>query len=222
MNKFLKASTSITRLINRQQSTIETCQYAKRFQEIEASELKKGMWIEHKSKLFQIEKVVHQKVAMRGGFIITDMKNVIDGSKSNIKFRSAENIELVDLSRSTYNFVETIKDGKAFVFRRIDSEGDEEDDEDFVCTNISQLDGYSPYLSLFGEDTEFHFRTYNGNVIDFKGPTQIDLTIRSVSDLQNNNVLHFENGRSCKGPIYLKPGDKVQIRLPEEVFITKV
>ncbi|KAN0004643.1 hypothetical protein ACTFIU_001881 [Dictyostelium citrinum] len=220
MNKFLKASTSITRLINKQQTTIETCQYAKRFQEIEASELKKGMWIEHKSKPFLIEKVVHQKVAMRGGFIITDMKNVIDGSKSNIKFRSAESLELIDLTKNHYNFVEVTEDGKGFVFRKI--ENDDDDDEDFVCTNPSQLDGYSPYLTLLGEEAEFHFRTYNNNIIDFKGPTQIDLIIQSVSDLQNNNVLHFENGRSCKGPSYLKPGDKVQIRLPDEVFITKL
>ncbi|KAN0053089.1 hypothetical protein ACTA71_012571 [Dictyostelium dimigraforme] len=219
MNKFLKTSISITRLINRQQS-IESCQYAKRFQEIEASDLKKGMWIEYKSKPFLIEKVVHQKVAMRGGFIITDMKNVIDGSKSNIKFRSAENLELLDLSRNTYNFIEATEDGKGFVFRKVDIE--DEDEEDFICTNGSQLEGYSPYLSLLGNEAEFHFRTYNNNVIDFKGPTQIDLTIRSVSDLQNSNVLHFENGRTCKGPIYLKPGDKVQIRIPEEVFLTKL
>ncbi|KAK5575360.1 hypothetical protein RB653_010619 [Dictyostelium firmibasis] len=226
MNKFLKTSTSITRLINKQTTTIETCQYAKRFQEIEASDLKKGMWIEYKSKPFLIEKVMHQKVAMRGGFIITDMKNVVDGSKSNIKFRSAENLELLDLSRNTYNFVKVTQDGKGYVFRKIESEEnedeDEDEDEDFICTNISQLDGYTPYLPLLGNEAEFFFRTYNNNIIDFKGPTQIDLTIQRITDLQNNLVLHFENGGSCKGPHYLKPGDRVQIRIPDETFLAKL
>ncbi|EGC31162.1 hypothetical protein DICPUDRAFT_40321 [Dictyostelium purpureum] len=209
---------SLTRCLinNNVKSLLSVPEYSKRFYELEAGELKKGMFIEHKNKLFQIEKLQHQKVAMRGGFIIADIKNIIDGSRSNYKFRSAENVEIVELPKEDYVYIGE-KSGK-FLFKKVE-EG--EDDEE-IAASEDQLIGYAPYLAYLDPETEYNFREYNGKVIDFKGPTDVVLKIKNITDLQNYKVLYFENGRSCKGPSYLKPGDQVQIRIPEEELITAV
>ncbi|EGG17260.1 hypothetical protein DFA_08251 [Cavenderia fasciculata] len=212
---------NVSSLFTAANTTICSNVYSKRFYDLEAGDLKKGMLIEHKGKLLEAQKVEHQKVAMRGGFILADFKNTIDGTKTNIKFRSAETLEGVDLERRFYSFVETKKDG-SIVFKDLD---DEDADEFIVSSKESKSLGvYSHYLELFNqEESKFNFMDWNGKVVDFRGPTEIQLVVQSVTDLQNANVLGFANGRTCRSPSHIKEiGTKVLVRLPEEIYITKV
>ncbi|EFA84440.1 hypothetical protein PPL_02472 [Heterostelium album PN500] len=191
-------------------------QYNKRFYEIEASELKRGVMIEHKGKLLETIKTEHQKVAMRGGFILADFRNALDGTKSNYKFRSAETLEAIDLERTFYKFTEKTKEG--LVFKSVD----DEDAEPVVVKDAKQLGVYSHYIEYFPQDeTQYSFLEYNGKVLDFRGPTEVKMHVDSISDLSNNLVLHFANGRSCKAPSHLTKGCDIMLRLPEETYVTK-
>jgi len=196
-------------------------QYSKRFHdtyEIEAGDLKKGVRIEYKNKLLEATKVEHQKVAMRGGFILADFKNVLDGTKASIKFRSAETLEAVEINKKTY--VRIPNDEGKYLFRDIEADEEDEDTEIIECEDKSQLNNYDYYFKYLPEDSEYQFREYNGHIIDFTGPKEITLPIKKISNLGNNLVLFFENGRTSKGPSHLKEGDHANIRLPDEIYLS--
>ncbi|KAF2072039.1 hypothetical protein CYY_006650 [Polysphondylium violaceum] len=217
-NKLSKFTTSTLNNTN----NLYGLQYSKRFfdsYEIEAGDLKKGVRIEYKNKLLETLKVEHQKVAMRGGFIIAEFRNVLDGSKSSIKFRSAEALEAIDLNKKTYVLVPN-QEGK-ILFRDVETDPEaEEDDIEYVeCENVEQLGTYIHYLKYLPEDSEFSFREYNGNILEITGPKEITLPITKVSDNGNYGTMFFENGRTTKAPNHLKVGDMANIRLPDEVYL---
>ncbi|KYQ90211.1 hypothetical protein DLAC_08812 [Tieghemostelium lacteum] len=193
-------------------------QYSKRFYEMEASDLKKGMYIEYKGKLLETQKVTHQKVAMRGGFILADFKNLVDGSKFSHKFRSAEELEAVELFVKTAQYVGSEKNKLKLKI----TDGGEEEDEILEISDLAALGCYPSYFKYLPADSEYQLKEHNGKVLEFKGPGEVEMTVTSIEDLKNNLVLHFENGRTSKAPSYLAVGDRVTIRLPDEVFITKL
>ncbi|GAM23515.1 hypothetical protein SAMD00019534_066900 [Acytostelium subglobosum LB1] len=212
-NKLITRSLTSTPLFNR--CFTQTLQYSKRFYELDAGDLKRGILIEHKGKLLETTKVEHQKVAMRGGFILADFRNAIDGTKMSVKFRSAETLEGVELERLYYTFAEKTKEGLVF------KESDDEEAEPLVVKDTKQLGIYSHYIEYLPKDSQYSFLNYNDKVLDFKGPTEVVMKVQSISDLSNSNVLHFANGRNVKAPSHITSGIDVLVRLPEEVFVNR-
>eukprot|EP01133_Synstelium_polycarpum_P007617 gene7617-8911_t len=213
--RFTTAATTASRFIAPRCNPLH---YTKRFQnnyEIEASDLKRGIMIEYKGKLLETMKVEHQKVAMRGGFILGDFKNALDGTKNSYKFRSGETLEGVELERKFYKYAEKTKEGVVFNYV------DDDEAEPLTVADVKSLGVYGHYLDYFPADTAYSFYEYNDRIIDFKGPAEVVMTIDAIQDLQNSLVLGFANGRTCKGPNHLSKGVKVVIRLPDEQYVSK-
>ncbi len=73
---------------------------------ITANSLKQGNIIEYKSRLWSIEKQpVHTMPGKGGAFIQVEMKDVLNGTKLNERFRSTEDIEKVRLEEQDYQFL---------------------------------------------------------------------------------------------------------------------
>eukprot|EP01132_Coremiostelium_polycephalum_P000591 gene591-737_t len=214
--------------------------YPKRFYEVEASELKRGDYIEYKGKLVEVLKIQHQKVAMRGGFILADCKGVFDNSKCNYKMRSAENVEFVEIDLLSYTYAGKRKEGSQTVYRFRDlalgepeeheegeegEEGEEEEEEGIVeVSNPEYLSGYAKYFDYLPADSKYGFREYDGKVFDFRGPLEVTLKINDCSftgSSTGNAVATLENGSSVKVPHHIKAGDTIVVRLPDEVYVTK-
>ena len=72
---------------------------------ISANDIRVGNVIEHNSKLWIVSKVQHVQPGKGGAFMQVEMKGVLDGSKSNERFRSAETVEKVYLDEMEYQFL---------------------------------------------------------------------------------------------------------------------
>jgi len=188
-----------------------------------AGDLKKGDFIEHKEKVFEILSANHQKVAMRGGFMIIEGRGVIDGSKLEEKFRSDMLVEEATVFAMRYTYDGMAEDGSEYFFV---SEGKEKSFTKEQLRKLSPL--LFDYLDYFTDDQQFAIRELNDEVINIDLPTKVIIKIKTTSPVAKGSSINMKdkpavlvNGRETKVPVYCEVGDEVVIRLPDEVFVTR-
>ena len=97
---------------------------------INGNEIKPGNVIEHNGGLWAAVKCSHVKPGKGGAFNQVELKNLIDGTKLNERFRASENVEKVRLEQKDFQFL--YEQGDALVFMDMESYDQLELQEDFV------------------------------------------------------------------------------------------
>ncbi|MDD9333315.1 MAG: elongation factor P, partial [Bartonella sp.] len=81
---------------------------------INGNEIRPGNVIEHQGGLWAVVKCNAVKPGKGGAFNQVEMKNVIDGTKLNERFRAAETVERVRLEQKDFTFL--YQQGDVLVF----------------------------------------------------------------------------------------------------------
>jgi elongation factor P len=81
---------------------------------INAVEIRPGNILEYEGGIWRAVKIQHTQPGKGGAYMQVEMKNLIDGRKSNTRFRSAESVEKVRLD--TVDFQYLFRDGDALTF----------------------------------------------------------------------------------------------------------
>ena len=81
---------------------------------INANTIKPGMVLEHEGGLWAVVKTAHVKPGKGGAFAQVEMKNLINGTKLNERFRSDEVVERIRLEQKDYTYL--YESGDALVF----------------------------------------------------------------------------------------------------------
>ena len=72
---------------------------------INGNEIRPGNVIQHNGELWVAVKLQHVKPGKGGAFAQIELKNLINGSKLNERFRSADKVERVRLEQTDYQFL---------------------------------------------------------------------------------------------------------------------
>jgi elongation factor P len=81
---------------------------------INAVEIRPGNILEYEGGLWRAVKIQHTQPGKGGAYMQVELKNLIDGRKNNIRFRSAETVEKVRLDTKDFQFL--FADGDALTF----------------------------------------------------------------------------------------------------------
>ena len=81
---------------------------------INAVEIRPGNILEYETGLWRAVKIQHTQPGKGGAYMQVELKNLIDGRKTNIRFRSAETVEKVRLDTKDFQFL--FADGDALTF----------------------------------------------------------------------------------------------------------
>ncbi len=81
---------------------------------ISGVDIRPGNIIEYEKGIWKVGKIQHTQPGKGGAFMQVEMKNLIDGRKTNIRFRSAETVERVRLDTKDFQFL--YHDGDMLVF----------------------------------------------------------------------------------------------------------
>ena len=80
---------------------------------IDGNQIKVGNILELNSKLWRVTKTQHTQPGKGGAYIQVEMKELIDGTKTNERFRSSESVEKAVLEENECQFL--YKDDEKFV-----------------------------------------------------------------------------------------------------------
>ena len=72
---------------------------------ISGNAIRPGNIIEHQGRLWRAIKIMHTQPGKGGAYMQVEMKNLIDGRKNNVRFRSAETVERVRLDTKDFQFL---------------------------------------------------------------------------------------------------------------------
>ena len=82
---------------------------------INAVEIKPGNILEYENGLWRVVKTAHTQPGKGGAFMQVEMKNLIDGRKTNVRFRSQDTIERVRLDTKDFQYLYAEGDDLVFM-----------------------------------------------------------------------------------------------------------
>ncbi len=81
---------------------------------ISGVDIRPGNIIEYENGIWKVAKIQHTQPGKGGAYMQVEMKNLQDGRKTNVRFRSADTVEKVRLDTQEYQFL--YEDGEMLVF----------------------------------------------------------------------------------------------------------
>lgn len=117
---------------------------------ISGVDIRPGNILEYEKGIWRVAKTQHTQPGKGGAFMQVEMKNLIDGRKTNVRFRSADTVERVRLDTKDFQFLYV--DGDKLVF--MDQETYEQImlDADLLGDEVAFLqDGMEVTLEMYDE-----------------------------------------------------------------------
>src|SRR5256885_16698890 len=117
---------------------------------ISGVEIRPGNIIEYEGGIWRAVKIQHTQPGKGGAYMQVELKNLVDGRKTNVRFRSAEVVERVRLDTKDYQFL--YRDGDMLVFMDTDTYEQVSLPEDLLGDAAAFLqDGMQVKLDMYNE-----------------------------------------------------------------------
>jgi elongation factor P len=161
---------------------------------INAVEIKPGNILEYEGGLWRVVKTAHTQPGKGGAYMQVELKNLIDGRKNNIRFRSAESVEKVRLEQVDFQFL--YADGDALTFMHKET-------FDQVTLERDILGDAAAFLS---DGMDVVMETYEDKPISVQLPSQIEAMI-----VEADAVVKGQTASSSYKPAVLDNGVRVMV-----------
>lgn len=161
---------------------------------INAVEIKPGNILEYEGGLWRAVKTAHTQPGKGGAYMQVELKNLIDGRKNNIRFRSAESVEKVRLEQVDFQFL--YADGDALTFMHKDT-------FEQVTLDRDVLGDASAFLT---DGMDVVMETYDEKPISVQLPSQIDAMV-----VEADAVVKGQTASSSYKPAVLDNGVRVMV-----------
>jgi len=161
---------------------------------ISGVDIRPGNIIEYEGGIWRAVKIQHTQPGKGGAYMQVELKNLIDGRKNNVRFRSAETVERVRLDTKDFQFL--YHDGDMLVF--MDKENYEQ------VTLREDLIGEPAAFLQDGMDVVMEL--HNERPISVQLPDQIEATI-----VETDAVVKGQTASSSYKPAMLDNGVKVMV-----------
>lgn len=183
---------------------------------INGNEIKPGNVIEHNGSLWVAVKCAAVKPGKGGAFNQVELKNLLDNTKLNERFRAAESVEKVRLEQKAFTFLYEQGDSLIFMddatYEQLDLQ------KDFVGERAAFLqDGMIVTLELYEEKP-----------ISIALPDYVTLTIADADPVVKGQTAAssykpamLENGIKIMVPPFISAGEKVIVDTNELTYIKR-
>jgi len=183
---------------------------------INGNEIRPGNVIEHNGSLWAAVKCNAVKPGKGGAFNQVELKNLIDGTKLNERFRASESVEKVRLEQKDFTFL--YEQGDALIFMDSQSYEQLELNKDFVGERAAFLqDGMTVTVELYEEKP-----------IGISLPDQVTLTIAEADPVVKGQTAAssykpaiLENGVRVLVPPFIASGERIIVDTNELTYLRR-
>ncbi len=183
---------------------------------INATEIRPGNILEWEGGLWKVAKIQHTQPGKGGAYMQVEMKNVMDGRKTNERFRSAETVEKVRLDTRDFQFL--FADGDTLTF--------------MDKLNYDQI---SMQKNLLGDAADFlqdgmdvAMELYDEKPISVALPDQIEAVIAETEAVVKGQTASssykpaiLENGVRVMVPPFINAGTKIVVDTYEREYLRR-
>ncbi|MGN6145148.1 MAG: elongation factor P [Mesorhizobium sp.] len=183
---------------------------------ISGNEIRPGTVVEHDGGLWVAVKTNTVKPGKGGAYNQVELKNLINGTKLNERFRSAETVEQVDLEYKDFSFL--YEQGEALVFMDTESYEQLELQKDFVGERAAFLqDGMMVTVRLYGE-TPIGVSLPDQVVLSI---TEADPVVKGQTAASSYKPAILENGIRVLVPPFIEAGERILVDTNEITYLRR-
>jgi len=182
-----------------------------------ASEMRKNQTLKIDGKLYAVVDFEHVKLGKGGAVYQTKLKSLADGSIQNIRLRSEETIEEVDLDKRVYEYLY--------------SSGDQH-----ILMDTTTYDQITVGDDVFGDgqkylkpNTQLQVSMYEGKPVVVTLPITVDLKvvetppeIRGATATNQNKPATLETGAVVQVPSFVRMGELIRVDTRTGLYVTRV
>jgi elongation factor P len=183
---------------------------------INGNEIRPGNVLQHKGALWVAVKTQHVKPGKGPAYAQVELKNAIDGTKLNERFRSSETVERVRLEQNDYQFL--YAEGDMLVFMDMDTYEQIELPHDFLEERAAFLQ----------EGMTVTLESHEGKPINISIPDQVTLAVveadpvvRGQTAASSYKPAKLENGVRILVPPFVVAGERVVVDTNELTYVRR-
>lgn len=183
---------------------------------INGNEIRPGNVIQHKGALWVAVKTQHVKPGKGPAYAQVELKNVIDGTKLNERFRSSETVERVRLEQKEYQFL--YAEGDMLVFMDMDTYDQIELPRDFLEERAAFLQ----------EGMKVIVESHEGKPLGVTLPDQVTLAVVEADPVVKGQTAAssykpamLENGVRIMVPPFVVAGERVVVDTNELTYVRR-
>ncbi len=183
---------------------------------INGNEIKPGNVIEHQGSVWRAMKTNSVKPGKGGAFNQVELRNLMNGSKLNERFRSSETVEKVRLEQKDFQYL--FAGDEAFTFMDQDTFEQIDLQRDFVGDA-------GPYLQD-GMVVQIEF--YEETPLGIKVPEQVILTIQETEPVVKGQTAAnsfkpaiCENGVRVMVPPFVGEGERIVVQTEDSTYLRR-
>jgi len=183
---------------------------------ISGVDIRPGNILEYEGGIWKVAKIQHTQPGKGGAYMQVEMKNLQDGRKTNVRFRSADTVERVRLDTRDFQFL--YEDGDQLVFMDQDTYEQIMLDADLLGDARAFLeDGMMVSLELWEEKP-----------ISVQLPEQVEATIVEADAVVKGQTASssykpavLENGVRVMVPPHIESGTRIVVDVYEHSYVGK-
>lgn len=183
---------------------------------ISANDLKPGMVIEHKGRLWQVVRTEHVKPGKGPAYQQVELKGLPDGTKLNERFRAADTVERVRLEETPYQFL--YDDGEQLHFMN-------QETFDQVAIDRALLGDRAVWLE---EGMVVSVLSHEGTPIDVELPetvvrtvVQADPVVKGQTAAASYKPAILDNGVRIMVPPHIEAGTRVVVNTRDNSYVER-
>jgi elongation factor P len=184
---------------------------------ISGVDIRPGNILEYEKGIWKVAKTQHTQPGKGGAFMQVEMKNLIDGRKTNVRFRSADTVEKVRLDTKDYQFL--YADGADLVF--MDTENYEQ-----IQLPSDLLGDAAAFLQ---DGMEVKLELWEERPISVELPEQVEATIVEADAVVKGQTASssfkpalLDNGVKVMVPPHIGTGTRIIVNVYDREYVGKV
>jgi elongation factor P len=183
---------------------------------INGNEIRPGNVIEHDGGLWVAVRANSVKPGKGGAYNQVELKNLINGTKLNERFRSAATVERVHLELKDFSFL--YEQGDALIFMDAESYEQLELQKDFVGDRAAFLqDGMNVTVQLY-EERPIGIALPDQVVLAI---TEADPVVRGQTAASSYKPAILENGIRVMVPPFIEAGERILVDTNEITYLRR-
>ncbi|KAA0972409.1 elongation factor P [Aureimonas fodinaquatilis] len=183
---------------------------------INGNEIRPGNVIEHNGGLWAAVKTAHVKPGKGGAFNQVELKNLIDGTKLNERFRASETVERVRLEQKDYQFL--YAEGDSLIFMDLQSYEQLQLQKDFVGERAAFLQDGMTVTVESHEDRPIGISLPDQVVLEI---VEADPVVKGQTAASSYKPAIMENGIRVMVPPFISSGEKILVDTNEITYIRR-
>ncbi len=183
---------------------------------INGNEIKPGNVVEHKGGLWVAVKTNAVKPGKGGAFNQVELKNLIDGTKLNERFRASETVEKVRLEQKDFQYL--YSEGEMLVFMDTGTYEQLELQKDFVGERAAFLqDGMQVKVEIY-EEKPIGISLPDYVTLEI---TEADPVVKGQTVSSSYKPAVMDNGVKVMVPPFIEAGEKIVVDTNEITYVRR-